>query len=349
MVRTRICIVVLLAAACFTAVAPASGRTAPRPRQGDAKRADLFTRVGLTPAEAASARHGQPAVRVLPSSVETEVAVAGAIRIRGDLERLVAWLRDIEEFRRSLGSDDVVGAIDSPPRAENFAAISAARLDMAELERCRPGRCAIRMPAAYITRFSKEVPWGTSEAPAAAAGLVRQLLAHYAAAYQTGGDRALGAHHNQQDPEAIANAFKDLLRRAVPLWQLAYGFAAYLEEYPAHRPEGVEDRFYWTREVTARSPVTTLHHVVLERLQDRSLRFADKQFYASRDIDAALLVGQATPTEDGRTFDLVVSVRARVPKLGSVAAKLLRQRLGREIADSFATYLEWLQRSFALG
>lgn len=340
--------VVVLTASCLATGATGSIDKIPPPSQGESRAVDLFTRVGLTTAEAASARSGQPAVRTLPSSVETEIAVAGAIRIRGDLERLVAWLRDIEQFRRSLGSD-VLGAIHSPARAEDFAAISAADLDLGELERCRPGKCAIRMPPPYLGRFSKEVPWGTNEAPASAARLAQQLLAEYAAAYQSGGDRALGAHHNQQEPQAIAAAFQDMLRRAVPLWQLAYEFAAYLEEFPARRPAGVEDRFYWTREATVRKPVTTLHHVVLERLQDKSLRLADKQFYASRDIDAALLVGQATPTPDGGSFDLVIAVRARVPKLGSVAARLLRDRVSREITDSFAAYLDWLQRSFALG
>jgi hypothetical protein len=205
------------------------------------------------------------------------------------------------------------------------------------------------MPATYLARFSKEVPWGTGEAPGSAGRLLRELLAEYAAAYQKGGDRALGAHHNQKDPQAIAAAFQDMVRRAVTLWSLAHPFASYLEDFPAGRPAGVEDRFYWTREAGSRKPVTTLHHVVLERLRDRSLRFADKQFYASRDIDAGLLVGQATPTPDGRSFDLVVALRARTPKLGSMAARLLRDRVSREVADAFVMYLDWLQRSFALG
>jgi hypothetical protein len=94
--------------------------------------------------------------------------------------------------------------------------------------------------------------------------------------------------------------------------------------------------------------VTTLHHVVLQRLPDTSVRFADKQFYASRDIDAGLLVGQATPRADG-TFDLVVSLRARVPRAGSLAGRVLRDRISREVAEAFAAYLDWLRRSFALG
>jgi hypothetical protein len=314
--------------------------------QDGAAYSDLFTRVGLTAEEAARARSGQPAVRILPSSVDSEVAVAGAIRIRGDLERLVLWLRDIEQFRRSLGSD-AVGAIENPARPADFAGISAADLDLAELEGCRPGRCGIRMPAAYVARFSKEVAWGGADAPPQAARLVRQLLAEYTATYQSGGDPALGSYDNQREPQAVAAAFRDMVRRAVPLWQLAYEFAAYLEEFPAQRPAGVEDRFYWTREALVKKPVATLHHVVLHRLGDGSLRFADKQFYASRDIDAALVIGQATPVLDGKAFDLAVSLRARVPMAGSLAGRLLRDRVEREVAGTFTAYLDWLQQSFA--
>ena len=295
-VRCAIPVVAALTVLCAGPV----GRTAAESisSQSTAPAADLFTRVGLTSDEAATALGGRPAVRVLPSGVETEVAVAGAIRVRGDVERLVLWLRDFEQLRRSLGTE-VLGGVDTPPSRADFAALPADDADG------------------------------------------HAVLVERAASYQKSGDRAL-------DPTAAAS-FQDMIRRAATLWQLAYPFAVYLEEYPQKRPAEVEDRFYWTRETAVRKPVTTLHHVVLQRLSDRSVRFADKQFYASRDIEAALLVGQATPTADGRSFDLVVSLRARVPKLDSLAARVLRERISREVSDAFAAYLDWIQRSFALG
>lgn len=310
--------------------------------------ADLLVRVGLSAEEAAKARAGQAVVRVLTPNADTEVAVAGAIRIRGDLERLVAWLRDVEAFRKAVGTENV-GAMGRPARPEDFAQVASAGVDLDELQRCRPGNCDIRMPAAYLSRFAAEVPWGTPQAATSAATLARQLLAEYAVAYQKGGDPALGAHHDQKNPRAIAADFQDMLRRATPLWNLAYPFASYLETFPAGRPPDVEDRFYWTRESGMSQPVTTLHHVVLQRLADKSLRLADKQFYASREFDTGLLVGQATPAPDGRTFDLVVSVRARSGRLGSMAARVLRSRIEREVADTLTMYLDWLQRNFALG
>jgi hypothetical protein len=320
--------------------------------QGTSPRApaasDLPERVGFSAAEAATARAGQPAVRVLPVEVSTEVAAAGTIRIRGDLERLVVWLLDIESFRKAIGTESV-GAISRPARPEDFAEATSGSVDLEELRRCRPLDCEVRMPAAYLSRFSSELPWGTPQAAAAAAALVRQLLAEYAGAYQKGGDAALGAHHDQQTPQAIAAEFQDMLRRATTLWNLAYPFASYLETFPKARPRDVEERFYWTRESAGRQSVTTLHHVVLQRLADKSLRLADKQFYASRDLDAALLVGQATPIGDGASFDLVVAVRGRSPKLGSVAARVLRGRIERDMADTLAMYLDWLRKTFALG
>ena len=326
----------------------AAGAARPEATTQGTPSADLLVRVGLTAEEAGKARAGQAVVRVLAPNVDTEVAVAGAIRIRGDLERLVVWLRDVEAFRKAIGTE-AVGAFGQPARPADFAPVFSAGVELDELQRCRPGSCDIRMPAAFLSRFASEVPWGTPQAETAAAALGRQLLSEYAAAYQKSGDAGLGAHHNQQAPQAIAAEFQDMLRRATPLWNLAYPFASYLETFPAGRPPDVEDRFYWTRESGLRQPVTTLHHLVLQRLADKSLRVADKQFYASREFDTGLLVGQATPSPDGRTFDLVVSLRARSGRLGSVAARVLRGRIEREVADTLALYLDWLQRNFALG
>jgi hypothetical protein len=331
-------------------VTPSVEAEAPAPRVGQAAPAegDLFVRVGLSAEEAAKARAGQAAVRVLAPNTSTEVGAAGAIRIKGDLERLVAWLRDIESFRKAIGTENA-GTFGRPARAEDFARLAGTGMDLDELQRCRPGDCDIRMPAAYLARFATEVSWGTPQAAASATTLARHLLAEYAAAYQKGGDTALGTYHDQKEPKAIAADFQDMLRRATTIWNLAYPFASYLETFPAGRPTEVEDRFYWTRESGTRQPVTTLHHVVLQRLPDKTLRLADKQFYASRDLDTGLLVGQATPTAVGKSFDLVVSVRARSGRLGSMAARVLRSRIEREIADTLAMYLDWLQRNFALG
>lgn len=289
------------AAAIGLACVVAAG--APR-AQPPASATELFVRVGLSAEDANTARAGTPVVRLLPPTVPHEIGAAGALRIRGDLERLVVWLRDIEDFRKAAGTEKV-GTFANPARPNDFAAAG-------------------------------------DDPP-------RQLLADYAAAYQHGGDAALGARRDPQSPQAAAADFQDMLRRATTLWNLAYPFASYLETYPRERPPDIEERFYWSREEGSRDAITTLHHVVLQRLADKSLRLADKQIYASRDLDAALLVGQATPVENGAAFDLVVAVRARSGRLGGMAARVLRGRIERDVTETLTMYLDWLRRNYALG
>jgi hypothetical protein len=46
---------------------------------------------------------GSPAVRRLLPTIPTEISVVGTVGIRADLERLVAWLRDIEDCGKAAG------------------------------------------------------------------------------------------------------------------------------------------------------------------------------------------------------------------------------------------------------
>lgn len=165
------------------------------------------------------------------------------------------------------------------------------------------------------------------------------------AAYQKGGDAALGAYHNQQQPNHAAVQFRDMLRRAATVWDLAHPFASYLETFPGARPDGTEDRFYWTRDNVGRKPVFTLHHVALQEFPDGRVLVADKQFYASRQFDAALLMALGIPTADHSRFDLIVSVKTRSDAVGGVAGRVLRGRIEKELTDGLKTYFEWIRAS----
>ena len=106
----------------------------------------LTARLGMTPADVQKVTSGQAVVIKVPGSVGHEVAAAGAVRAKGSLRRLVAWLRDIEAFRKAAGTVNV-GAISNPVTPADFARLTFNDADMTELAACRPGRCTIRMPA----------------------------------------------------------------------------------------------------------------------------------------------------------------------------------------------------------
>jgi hypothetical protein len=221
-------------------------------------------------------------------------------------------------------------------------------VDFSDLAACRPGACEIRMPAAYLARFQKDVDWKAADARARSATLARTLLAEYVAAYQQGGDAALGAFHNQQQPNHAMLQFQDLLRRSTKVWDLDYPFVNYLEKFPGARPANTADRFYWTRDKMGRKPTLTLHHVAIQEFPDGRVLAADKQFYATRQLDAALLIALGIPTADKTGFDLIVSVKARAEGVSGVAGRLLRGRIEKEMTSGLTTYLNWIRDSFKL-
>jgi hypothetical protein len=307
----------------------------------------LTARLGMTAADAQKVTSGQAVVVKVPGNVGHEVAAAGAVRAKGSLRRLVAWLRDVEAFRKAAGAVNV-GAISNPVTAADFTRLSLTDADFAALASCRPGRCDIRMPASYLDRFQKEVAWKQPDAQQQAVRLAKTLIGDYVAAYQKGGDAALGAHHSQKAPNQIALEFQDMLRRATRVWDLAHPFASYLETYPKGRPEGTEDRFYWTRDKVGLEPALTLHHVALQEFPDGRVLVADKQIYASRQIDTGLMIALGIPRPDRSGFDLLVSVKARADAMTGVTGRMLRGRIESAAVESLQIYLEWIRASAAL-
>lgn len=307
----------------------------------------LSERLGVSATNVERFKAGEILVATVPSTAPNEIAAAAAMRGKGDLRRLTAWLKDIASFIKASGTENV-GAIKSPATAADFAAVPLDDVDFSDLAACRPGDCEIRMPVAYLARFQKEVDWKSADARAQSAALARTLVAEYVAAYQQGGDAALGAFHSQQQPNHAMQQFQDMLRRSTKVWDLDYPFVNYLEKFPGARPANTDDRFYWTRDKMGRKPTLTLHHVAIQEFPDGRVLAADKQFYASRQLDAALLIALGIPTADKTGFDLIVSVKARADGVSGVAGRLLRGRIEKEMTSGLTTYMNWIRDSFKL-
>ena len=289
---------------------------------------------------------GNTVVWPIPATADNEVAAVGALRARGDLRRIVAWLRDIEAFIKAAGTENV-GAIAAPAADADVARIDLSDADFADLKTCQPGQCEVRMPSQYLARFQNEIAWSAPDARQQAAKLARTLIAEYVRAYQSAGDAGIAMFDDQAKAHNQAAEFRDLLRRSTKVWDLAYPFVSYLETFPKSAPPDVESRFYWTRDKGMRKPTLTLHHVVLQQLSEGRVLVADKQFYASRDLDAALVMVLGVP--NGTTsFDLVVSAKARADAMRGVTGRVLRGRIEKQVRDGLAIYLDWIRGSAAL-
>ena len=307
----------------------------------------LAERFQFTPAEVAQAAQGQPIAKLLDGSARDELAVVGSLRIDGDMHRLVNWVRDIASFRKAaeLGHATVIS---EPVTEAAFAGFVPDPRDLAALRTCRVAACDIRVSERAIQQFQQNVRWDDPQAGEQAAHVLRQMLADYAKAYITGGDRALGTYHNQKEPRAAADDFRTLLAGATNLKILAPELADYLEKFPQATLKGVDQRLYWTAVNDGADPVFTIHHLVVYAKSAREILIADKTIYSSRSFEAAALVLSVQASSDGRGFYATGAARVKSSKLSGIAARVLRSRIEKETLEGIKVYLGWIRDSLAL-
>jgi hypothetical protein len=304
----------------------------------------LVERFGFSTAEVAQVRDGQLVVKTLPTRESADIAVFGVVRIPDDKERLVRWIRDIEGFRKAaeLG---VSRRVSAAPTINDFGDLVLDAGELAALQRCRPGDCALRLGDRAIARFRADVDWAAADAGRRANLLTRQLMLGYAEAYLRGGDDALGAAHNERTPRVVAEEFRALLRGAKNLYALASPLATYLERFPKAHLAGVEEFLYWAKGGVGPDPAITLHHLVIRRDPAGGIYIANKQLYASRYMDAALLVLWLGTPSDGKGYYLLAGMRARSSQLEGFTARLLRARIEEESRSYTEIYLDWIRKS----
>ena len=122
-----------------------------------------------------------------------------AVRINAQASRLVSWLRDVADFRKTaeLG---LSRRLSDQPQIGDFADVS---LDAGETRRAArvPAR-PLRSPSGRQGHraFQADVDWTSADAGRRANLTMRQLLLGYADAYLKGGDQALGAVHDEKNP-----------------------------------------------------------------------------------------------------------------------------------------------------
>jgi hypothetical protein len=307
----------------------------------------LAERFGFTADEVAQARGGQAVVKVLPTQEAGDAGVVGAVRIDGTTDRLLSWLKDVEAFRKAaeLG---VSRRLSSPPAIGDFGDLSLDQDELADLRKCRPGDCDLIMGDKAIQRFQTEIDWSRTDAATRANLLMRQLLLSHAEAYLRGGNRALGAAHNERTPLLFADEFQKVLGQSRTLHDLAPALVAYLDAFPAQTLPGSEQFLYWAKGSVGSELSMTLHHLVIYNAPGGDIIVADKQLYASRYVDAALSIVSMASSPTGAGYYTIVGGRGRSTRLRGVGARLLNSKVEAAIRDTTQMYLDWLRASLAM-
>jgi hypothetical protein len=307
----------------------------------------LTERFGFSSSDVSLARGGQAVAKVLPTNDSSDVGVLAAVRINGQASRLVTWLRDVANFRKAaeLG---LSRRLSDPPQIGDFADLSLGAEELAAIRACKPGRCDLLLGDNAIARFHAEVDWTTPDAARRANLTMRQLMLTYADAYRKGGDQALGSVHDEKNPRARADDFHQALWQSKDLYAIAPALTAYLEQFPNAQPPGSEQFLYWGKGGAGPDASISLHQVIIYTAPGGEIFVADKQLFASRYLDAGLVIISLAVSPDGQSFYAFAGARARSRELQGTAARLLRGRVEKAVVESATMYLNWLRASMAL-
>ena len=283
---------------------------------------------GFTDPEWAAVERGDAVSKLLDTDAR-EVAVVGAVRITGRREQLVARSRDLQTLKSSLVLD--VGRFGAVPDPSDLERVTLDERSL-DLRACQSGDCPVRLSAADVGRFQREVNWSAPDWRNQSMAVWRSVLANYARAYLAGGRSALPEYVNRRDAQLAGDY--EFVAGYSP------AFHAYLKELGSRIPAGAEQLLYWTREDFGIRPIVRISHQVIYSTLPPATPvtiIAINQVYADHYLDASLTVTLAL--DAGRDFYMISVSRARTRSLSGFLRRFARSAVQGRSRDAMRSAL----------
>lgn len=306
--------------------------------------------VALRTAERTKLDAGEAIVKTLPAS-DGEVAVFSAARIAIDGDRLVAWVRRIQDLKKGKYVP-AIGRFSQPPRAADVAGLELEDRELEELGRCRSGDCGLKLNETEIATLRGLANRRSPDWKAVVQQAFRDALVARAQQYLAGGlSRSLpyvdgGTPIVLESECAALSAHSSFLQERVPR------LTQFLGRYPAQPIEGTESFLYWSKEVLGGRPVVSITHVAITRYDDGllpSARVVAKQVYASHYMTGSLAVTTIVGGRDGFPRYLAYLNRSRVDVLNGLFAGLVRRIMERRVREDAALVVDSLRQRLLSG
>lgn len=305
-------------------------QSAPPPALPDALERYISSDVRLAKGDRARLLGGAPVTKLLDSSEpDREVAVFGAVWVKGDPHRYVDLVKDIENFERG-GAFRMTRRISSPPRLEDFAALTLPDDDVKDLRNCRVGDCDIKIGEESLQKLRGTVDWNSPDAKVQARAAFRKMAFDYVTGYVAGGNARLAVYRDKGRPTFVADEFRTLVGRIPSLGEYLPDLRRFLLDYPAVSIPGSSDFLYWQETSFGLKPTIRINHLVVQETPEVTA-VASKMLYATHYFWTALEVRVLVPDPArGPGFWFVMVSRSRSDGLGGFLGRFVRGRVRNE-------------------
>lgn len=306
------------------------------PKAGHATSPDPFAFLPRAAALGAADRGrldtGQTVVKMLPGRGR-EVGVVAAVRTTASPDRLIAWTQEIAALRRGRYVP-VIGRFSDPPGLDDLQALTLDESDLADLRRCRPGDCGVKLAGSEIAALQR-VSIARADWKDAVEQEFRRVVLERVRRYLSDGDGALFPYVDHATPVGPGAETEALIAELGLSSSWLSDVADYVRRYPhAEHPDVVDSFVYWAKEVFGGKPIISVTHVMLLRNGAGAGPAAitiSKQLYASHYRTGSLSL--TAMSESGAGRHLVYLQRSHVDVLQGLFGGLARRVVEGRIRD----------------
>ena len=300
----------------------------------------LQEKAPFQPADFAALQLNQPVVRLAPISNKQEIAVTGLVNIRAGAEE---FLRSYRESMTQKTNSAIleIGSFGPEPSINDLAGLTLDAGDIEDLKDCVVGDCQLKLSAAMIERFRKEINWDAPDYQLVVTNLFKQMLFDYVRDYRSRGEAALIEYNDKRDEVSLATEQRAL--NAGPSYINDLLTNAKSELQPA------DDSIVWSKIKFGLKPVIAINHVRIYKRDSETgpqVLIASNQLYANHYFNASLAL-TAFVNVPGATQGayLVYENRSRADGLEGPFGKIKRGVVEKKALEGLKAILENSQAS----
>ena len=289
------------------------------------------SRSGFNETDFAALQRGETVVKLAPVQDKREVAVAGLVHLRATAEE---FLRSYRESLTKKNNAAVleIGSFGAVPALTDLQNLTLETKDIEDLKECTVGDCQVKLSAAMIERFAKEVNWQAPDYAQQATELFRTMLFEYVRDYRARGDAALINYGDKSKEVRVAEEHHALTQAS-----------GYLNDFATSSDlQPVEELLVWSKIKFGLKPVIAINHIKIYK-RDRELGpqilAVSKQLYANHYFNSSLaLTGFVTLA--GPTSYLVYENRSLADGLEGPFSKLKRGVVEKKAVEGLKGILQ---------
>jgi hypothetical protein len=295
----------------------------------------LQEKAAFEQADFTTLRLNQPVVRLSPVSDKREVAVAGVVNIRAGAEDFLKSYRE-SLTRKSNPAILEIGSFSKEPGLNDLKDLTIESRDLEDLKECVVGDCQVKLSAAMIERFRKEIDWQSPEYQLNVTNLFKRMLLDYVRDYRARGEAALIAYNDKRNEISLAKEQRTLAAAS-----------SYINAALADRQSGlrlIEDTIVWSKIKFGLKPVLAINHIRIYRgARDvgPQVLIASSQIYANHYFNASHALTAFVSVHDASQGSyLVYENRSLADGLEGPFSGIKREVVEKRAVEGLMTILE---------